>query len=620
MQSKKSFCNKTLSRKNMGRFAPLWLVYTLCLLLIMAIMYMDDGQDFWFANRMGEMIQIGALINLFYGPAVAMLLFGDLYNSRMCNGLHAMPLKRGTLFRTHILSGLAFSLIPTGIFCGLSVPLLMQSCVVNGWQIALWTFLGMNLSFLCFFGIAVFSALCVGNWFALLAVYAILNGGAFVVYFLIDSIYTPMLYGFVTSTTWAEALTPIGNLLEGTCLELDSFNDLQQLYIGRMEQMRANYHLYLQEWTDLGIWAAVGVGFMALAGGMYRRRKLEAAGDAVAIKGLKPVFQICISICTAAAFCVFADLFLGYRFREQWQYLFLGTGLIIGWFGGRMLIERTARVFRLKNFLGLALLAAVLGGTLAAVHYDVMGWETWIPTTEEVKSVTFGYSPYRGMSQELTEDADIAKAIRLQELALKERLTEGGTHYYMDGEPVDWEYMKTPGPRGEITTRQTSNLYIDYVLENGRTVSRQYIIWADGEEGEILNEYLSRWEVVSKASYYEEMAQIGDLGTDALTYLYVEGNPVPLEFCGTSSVESLLEAIQADCEERTMTQRSAFHTGYFTYVDTYGDEIETSSIWVEFSGLNAKSGSFSVFADSRHTLAWLWERGLLSYEVHLENN
>lgn len=620
MQSKRSCCNGTLFKKNMTRFAPLWLVYTLCLLLIMSVMYMDDGRDFWFANRMGEMIQYGALINLFYGPAVAILLFGDLYNSRMCHGLHALPMKRGTLFRSQILSGLAFSLVPTGIFCGLSVPLLMQTCVVNAQHIALWTFLGLNLSFLCFFGIAAFSALCVGNRFAMIAVYAMLNGGAFVVYFLIDSIYTPMLYGFVTSSAWVEALTPIGCLIEGTCLELDSFNDLQQLYIGRMEQMTANFHLYPEAWADLGIWAAVGGALTAVAGGMYRRRNLETAGDAVAIKSLKPVFQICISVGSAAVFSLFVDMFLGYRFREDWQYLFLGTGLIIGWFGGRMLLERTVRVFRLKNFLGLAVMAAVLGGSLAATHYDVLGWETWMPAVEEVKSVTFGYSPYRGMSQELTEDADIKTVIRLQELALENRLTEGGTVYYMDGETVSYEYLQTPGPRGEITTRETSELYIDYVLENGRTVSRRYYIWADGEEAEIVNEYLSRWEVVCKAGYFGELVMTGDIQADALTYIHVEGTQVPLEYSGMSQVESLLEAIRADCDERTMNQRSAFHTGYFTYTDPYGYEVETPSVWIEFSGLNAKSGSFNVFADSRHTLAWLQERDLLSYEHHPENN
>lgn len=619
MQSKTSFFNGTVFKKNMARFAPLWLVYTLILLLAMTLMYMEDGINFWFGNRMGEMIQYSALINLFYAPAAAMLLFGDLYNSRICYAFHAMPMKRGCWYRTNVISGLVFSLLPTAIFCGLSIPLLLNSCVVDGWQIALWTFLGMNLTYLCFFGIAVVSALCVGNRFAMIAMYAMLNGGAYVAYFLIDTIYTPMLHGLITPTALVENLTPIANLIEAACLELDSYNELLRLFGNQPEKIVANYHLYPEGWMTVAIWAVVGAAFLLLGGWMYKGRKLECAGDTMAAKALEPVFQIAVSLCTAAFFSIFIDMFIGYRFRENWQYLFLGTGLLVGWFAGRMLIERTVRVFRLQNFLGLAVLTAVLAGSLAMTYYDVFGIETWMPRAEDVKSVTFGYSMYRGMSEELTEDTDIEAVIRLQELALEDRLEESGTILLLDGETTTWEYLEESGRRDECTYRYASEIYIDYVMNSGKVVSRKYIVWGDAEEAEIVNEYLSRWETVSAAGYFGELVSTGDITADAMTYIRIEGVQVPLEYCGTSSVESLLEAIKADCEERTMTQRSTFHKGHFEYEDEYGINVETRSFWIEFSGLNAKSGSFYVFADSENTLAWLEERGLLPYEVHADN-
>lgn len=58
-----------------------------------------------------------------------MLLFGDLYNSRMCNALHAMPMRRETLFLTNVVSGLLFSMIPTAVMALLSVPLLNATIV-----------------------------------------------------------------------------------------------------------------------------------------------------------------------------------------------------------------------------------------------------------------------------------------------------------------------------------------------------------------------------------------------------------------------------------------------------------------------------------------------------------
>ena len=64
-----------------------------------------------------------------------------------------------------------------------------------------------------------------------------------------------------------------------------------------------------------------------------------------------------------------------------------------------------------------------------------------------------------------------------------------------------------------------------------------------------------------------------------------------------------------------MTQRTAFHDGHFEYANELGETVNTRSIWIEFSGKDFKSGSFTVFADSENTLAWLRERNLLAYQV-----
>ena len=622
MKSKTSFCNGTVLRKNLTRFAPAWILYTLCLMLGMALMYVNDDNDFWFANNMGELIQYSSIINLIYAPLVAMLLFGDLYNSRMCNALHAMPLKRGCWFGTHVISGLLFSLIPTAVFCGLSVPLLADTCVVGGEWIALWTFLGMNLTYLCFFGIAVFSVFCAGNRFTMAAMYALLNGGAFVAWFLIDTIYTPMLYGVVTPTMLVENLTPVYHLTQAACVELESYRDLVERYQNDLLNMTANFWLLPKGWLTLAFWAAVGAAFMALGRLLYRSRKLECAGDAMAAKALEPVFLVCFSLCAAAFVVLFLQMFFGSSTIDQLQALFLICGLVVGWFAAKMIIERTVRVFRFKNWLGLFALAVVLAGSLAMTRFDVFGIGTWTPDAEDVKSASFGYSMYRGMSEELTDKEDIEAVIRLQELALEEKLEESGGYPVIDGvvqprfitETMDGEELDA------LEYRYASVIYIYYNMKNGRTVEREYVIWCDGEEGAIANEYLSRWEVVSVASYYGELTHVevvGEIGRkeDVYTCININGNPVPEEYCTAAELESLIAAIQADCEARTMTQKASFHTGQFRMVNELGDYETGRSFWIEFAGENARSGSFNVFPDSENTLNWLKERGLLAYEV-----
>ena len=121
MKSKTSFFNKTVFKKNLTRFAPVMAVYTLCLILGMMMLYQNNeemGRTFWFASRMGECIQIMGLVNLFFAPLCAMLLFGDLYNSRMCNALHAMPLCREGWYGSHAVSGFLFSFVPNMLVCG----------------------------------------------------------------------------------------------------------------------------------------------------------------------------------------------------------------------------------------------------------------------------------------------------------------------------------------------------------------------------------------------------------------------------------------------------------------------------------------------------------------------
>ena len=71
MTSRTSFCDKTLLRKNVTRFAPLWGVYLLCLLIGLGLMYMNADRrivNFWFAAYMAECIQVMGLVNLFFAP------------------------------------------------------------------------------------------------------------------------------------------------------------------------------------------------------------------------------------------------------------------------------------------------------------------------------------------------------------------------------------------------------------------------------------------------------------------------------------------------------------------------------------------------------------------------
>ena len=141
MKSRISFCNGPVFRKNVSRFAPAWLLYTVCLLLGLT-MLAGESVEYWLSYNMAMGISYMGMVNCAYGALVALLLFGDLTNTRMCNGLHALPLRRETCFGTNVLSGLFFSLIPTVIMTVPAVILQSFSIVEKGWQIPLYWLLG----------------------------------------------------------------------------------------------------------------------------------------------------------------------------------------------------------------------------------------------------------------------------------------------------------------------------------------------------------------------------------------------------------------------------------------------------------------------------------------------
>ena len=111
MKSRTSSFNLTVFKKDLTRFAPAWAVYLIVLMLTL-ILVTDAGDTYYRVRNMRDFIIVMGWFNLFYAPVVAQLFFGDLYNPRLCNALHAMPITREGWFATHSAAAFCFSLIP----------------------------------------------------------------------------------------------------------------------------------------------------------------------------------------------------------------------------------------------------------------------------------------------------------------------------------------------------------------------------------------------------------------------------------------------------------------------------------------------------------------------------
>ena len=108
MKLKTSFFNPTVLRKDVTRFAPLWGLYTVFMLMVVFLLGLDENEPARFASIAPNITQAMGAVNCVYGGLCALLLFGDLFTSKMAGMLHAMPMRREGWFLTHFTAGMLF--------------------------------------------------------------------------------------------------------------------------------------------------------------------------------------------------------------------------------------------------------------------------------------------------------------------------------------------------------------------------------------------------------------------------------------------------------------------------------------------------------------------------------
>ena len=622
MQSKKSCFNRAAFTKNLTRFAPVLALYTLLLLLLMLVMWKQAGDiypEYYFLYQTDEIFGWTSFINLAYACLMAQLLFGDLYNTRMCNALHALPLRRETWFLTNAASGLLYSLIPTAIAALVLMPMLMSTIFVGAWKIALWYFLAANVEFICLFGIAVFCAMVVGSRFTMVAAYCLVNFGSGILYWLVNTVYTPMLYGMVTPSALAEKLMPMQYMLNINVDVDDSVRHSLFDEVGRL--ISGVQSTYTITGLDcLGMLAIVGVVF-ALAGLIvYHFRNLECAGDAVCSRKLVPLFQVLSAMFVAVAAEFAAGEIMGYGNSVDWlKFLFLFSGLIVGWFAGKMLVERSARVFRPRNWLGLGILAAVLAVSMGLTKLDVLGLEERMPEIGDVAKVELnGYK--------MEDRSDIETVLKFHNLALGDRVEAFGAYVleengeYVRMEESTYRYWQEGDPLPRQRMADTCNL--SYTLKDGRTVRRSYNVWVDSAAGEIPKKLLSRWDAVNSdtVEINGKDVEVLPLVLDAIENVYcstTSSSKTPEHLKTRAAAESLLRAIQADCEAGTMVQSGAYHDGVFVIPQRDDDTNEIRDLYICLSSKNY-SWNVTVYTDSENTIRWMRDNGLLAEDVTIQ--
>lgn len=419
MKSKICLCNGAVLRKDLTRFAPLMLGTGLFLAMVgwsVSMTYDLAYEEFGTTNFGIEPVQIFLLFTQMLGLISALCLFGYLTKKKECDAMHALPVRRETFFLTHCLAALIQFVIPFGILYGF-----MPGDRGWGFQM-LFTFCGWLFAF----GLAVFSMMLAGRKLGGMMIFYLLSNLASSVYSMIDCLYIPQLPGLYLDGDLVLTLTPTTHM---ATLDFAEF-PFSSLIL------------------PMGLYGLGGVVLLAIALVIYRRRKLERAGDFLAERWLEPVFAWGLGISAA---CFFVSI--GYMMESSvWVPLLLG--LAVGYFAARMLFARSIKVFGKQSLIGFAALVAVMAASVTAVGMDPMGVVRKVPQTEQIESVAlmdsmaYNYGDAVGTCD--TTDPEHIETIRRihQEIVTAEEISMPSVlddTFYLDKDQFYLTYRLTDG-------------------------------------------------------------------------------------------------------------------------------------------------------------------------------
>ncbi len=559
MKSKTSCFSACVLRKDITRFAPVWGLYSVFLLLFALVL---NGFQYPEADQFVLGLAISPAVFpsfLFaYALVVAELLLGDLDTPRMANALHAMPLRREGWLLTHITAGLLFALVPNAVFAAIAAALCGKLAVT-----ALWWLLAVTLQYLFFFGLAVLCGQLTGSRFAMALLYLGANFLSVLAYLMVTTLYIPYLPGVLPRWGGFASAAPV--------IGMSMHPYLNVVYENQYSADAAISAVAMAEgWGYLAGCAAVGVLLLALAFAAYRYRALERAGDLIVFRWLRPVFLILYTLAAGTVCRAFFGLFVGYRGAGGW--ILLTLGVTIGFFTGEMLLSRSARVFTGKNLAKFAALAGALALSLALTKLDVCGLVRYVPDPEQVASVEVSYQ-----SNEVT----VTDAEQIGELTKAHALLIGTDFKETDADSFGYAPFETP------------NVVLTYRLADGRTIRRGYTPERPDQMA-LLRPFLSRPELVLGLPAEEVAKQL--ISAEFSQKLYgLGGNKIV-----TDDMDTLAEALVADCAAGTMTQGSKFHPG------------EARATYLVL-GLGESGGrrmfSVDIYKSAENTLAWLRAHG-----------
>lgn len=588
MKSRMSCCNGALLRRLLTRTALLWGAYLLFWLVLLPVELLSVSE--WHTvldmkvSVLDKAAEASHIMSFLYAFAVAWFLHLYQFRSRSANFFGALPLRRETMFATNCVAGLLCSVVPNFLIMGLT----MAAGFANGANLvvesAIW-FAAHTLTYLFYFGLSLLCAMLVGNLVAMPMAYLVLNFAAAVVELTLKALLEGLLYGFrFTGDLIMGPFSPLYySLFEGNGPDC-----VRQFVDGELVSVR------FEGWGMLLILAAVGLALAVGAFFLYKYRRMEVAGDVIAVKALRPVFLYVFTFgCALVGGTVLAEVLA--EDMESQYFVQIGISLLIaaaaGYFLGEMILQRSLRVFRKRNFLRCGICVAAVAVFLVCVRLDVLGIERYVPHPDEVVGVQL-----EGAVHTVEDPVRIRQVIELhQEILDRKEETEAACR------------------RGDVWAPR---MEITYVMPNGSEVSRHYRLPVYENEDPDPNSLIYQYEEIDNTP---EMILSRKMPSQPVTVATVDTCVIYYNLPESTYTEKLTlnagetvrlwqEAILPDLKAGNLGTNYQTMRVEPTPVTTYSDvsvELELKK-----DGKYTEYHHFSIPSKAAHTMAALMELGV----------
>ena len=471
MKSKISFFNAGIFKSMLKRFWPLWTAYFavwfMCLplpLLVARLQGVKESAVTVVTAAMKTSVEASVVSGFLMGILAAMAVFGFLYNSRSCGMIASTPVRREAVFCSAYLAG-ALPVLAANLFIAVLNWLFTLSSGIEGaciFKMNAILFAVNSMEFLIFFSISAFIAMLTANIVALPVLYLIFNFVFLGMEYVVRMLYGMFVFGY--------------NGLPDCILEFMS--PLIYLFT-RIGLSATKTAVTLTNWSALLGYIIAAVVLTAAALLLYRKRRMESAGDVIAVKSLRPVFKFCVTACSALCFGLLFFVIISTLFTSpSTSMLVLSAGLIIGafigYFASEMLLKKSFHVFKgsWKGFVITAVLCIVFAFVCVTDLFDL---SSQLPDADDIEAISCS-SESRGV--DIKNRSDIEALLKVNKAIIADR------DKYEGLDDTDLE--------------NTGYVNIRYKLKDGRVICRGYTLLID-------DNYKAYYEVLSSESIVKDI-------------------------------------------------------------------------------------------------------------------